>query len=321
MESKITLRHMEAFRAVMLRRSVTAAAQSLGVTQPVVTRLIVEFEKRIGIVLFERIRGRLQPTADAVLLLEDVHQSLVGVERIANAAENVRVRQLLHIEIAAAPAMTASFLPAAIAKFSADHPETLVSLYMHSSPTVLHMVQNAQCDMGFVMLSPDHTPHKGLEPLVVGKMVVAVPTEHRLANRSSVGPADFIDERQIAPPGVVEARVKLDEVFLAHRVQQRINVETQISYAAIKLVEVGAGVAIIDPLTACAYQQESGVRFIPFVPNVACEYLIVVSARHASTLVLKPFIDLAREEIRRLLPKAWTLKDPHQRKPLTATAR
>ena len=313
MDRKITLRHLEAFRAVMLRRSVTAAAQSLGVTQPVVTRLIVEFEKRVGIVLFERIRGRLQPTSDAMLLLEDVHQSLVGVERIANAAENIRVRKLLHLEIAAAPAIAASFLPAAIAKFSADHPETLVSLYMHSSPTVLHMVQSARCDIGFVILPPDQTPHKGLQVLVVGKMVVAVPSDHRLASRKTLSPADFVDERQVALPPVAEARIKLDEVFLAHRVQRRINIETQISYAAIKLVEAGAGVAIIDPLTACGYG-DSRVKFIPFLPDVACEYSIVVSARHASTLVLKPFIDQAREQIRQLLPKAWTLEDRLQKR-------
>ena len=68
MDKKITLRHLEAFRALMLRRSVTAAAQSLEVTQPVVTRLIAEFEARIGVPLFERVKSRLQPTSAATLL-------------------------------------------------------------------------------------------------------------------------------------------------------------------------------------------------------------------------------------------------------------
>lgn len=308
MDDKITLRHLEAFRAVMLRRSVTAAAQSLGVTQPVVTRLVAEFEKRIGIALFERVRGRLQPTSEAMLLLEDVHQSLVGVERIANAAVNIRTRKLLRLEIAAAPAMAVSFLPGAIARFSADHPETLVSLYMHSSPTVLNMVQNERCDIGFLMLTPDQTRYKGLEPLAVGKMVVAVPLGHRLAGRRQLTPDDFADERLVAMPATVEMRNRFDEAFMAHRVQRRINIETQISYAAIKLVEAGAGIAIIDPLTACSHQG-SRVEFIPFFPDVACEYLIAVSARHASTLVLKPFIDLARKESRRMLPKNWAMKD------------
>jgi|GEM_PF-2623313 len=35
---------------------------------------------------------------------------------------------------------------------------------------------------------------------------------------------------------------------------------------------------------------------------------MVVSHRNASTLVLKPFIDLVRAEAVRLLPKKWSLE-------------
>lgn len=59
MSMKITLRHLEAFRAVMVRRAVTGAAEMLGVTQPVVTRLIADLEQRIAIALFTRDKGRL----------------------------------------------------------------------------------------------------------------------------------------------------------------------------------------------------------------------------------------------------------------------
>lgn len=306
MDKKITLRHLEAFRALMLRRSVTAAAQSLEVTQPVVTRLIAEFEARIGMPLFERVKSRLQPTSAATLLLEDVHQALMGIERIRNISENVRFRRLQRLEVTAAPAMATSFLPSAIAKFSAQFPETLVTLHMQASPAALDMVQAERCDIGFVMLSPDHTRFKGLETLVIGKLVVAVPAGHKLARRSSLSPIDFVDEPLVSLPTMMETRTKLDSLFLINRVQRRVNIETQISYAAIKLVEAGAGLAIIDPLTACSYHGPD-VKFVLFEPAVPCEYSMVVSNRHASTLVLKPFIDLAKAEIKRMLPKRWIL--------------
>ena len=62
MENRITLRHLEAFRAIMVRKTVTGAAEMLEVTQPVVTRLIADLEDRISISLFTRIKGRLLPT-------------------------------------------------------------------------------------------------------------------------------------------------------------------------------------------------------------------------------------------------------------------
>lgn len=109
----------------MVRRTVTGAAEMLDVTQPVVTRLIADLEDRIAISLFERVKGRLVPTPEAALLFEDVHQSLVRIERIANAASNSKGFRLTRLEIAAAPSMALSFLPPAIASFTNDHPETL----------------------------------------------------------------------------------------------------------------------------------------------------------------------------------------------------
>ena len=73
------------------------------------------------------------------------------------------------------------------------------------------------------------------------------------------------------------------------------------------LVEAGAGISIIDPLTACSYKGRD-VKFIPFEPAVACEYSMVVSNRHSSTLLLKPFIDMARAEAKRILPRKWVLR-------------
>ena len=105
---------------------------------------------------------------------------------------------------------------------------------------------------------------------------------------------------------MLETRTKLDSLFVINRVQRRVNIETQISYAAIKLVEAGAGLAIIDPLTAWSYHSPD-VKFVLFEPAVPCEYSMVISNRHSSTLVLKPFIDLARAEAKRVLPKKWVL--------------
>lgn len=87
----------------MVRRTGTGAAEMLGVTQLVVTRLIANLEQRIAIALFTRDKGRRAPTPEATLLFADVNQSLMGIERIANAATGIWALKLGHLEIAAAP--------------------------------------------------------------------------------------------------------------------------------------------------------------------------------------------------------------------------
>lgn len=307
MDKRITLRHLEAFRAIMVRRTVTGAAEMLEVTQPVVTRLIADLEERIAISLFKRTKGRLVPTPEATLLFEDVHQSLMGVERIANAASNLKALKLARLEVAAAPSMALSFLPRTIASFTSEHPETLVALHTHSTATVLDMVQSGRCDLGFAMLSMRKTQHGNSEVLVSAKMVGVVPVHHRLAGRKVLRPEDFEGEGFISLSPLMEARTKIDALMLSHGVNRRINVETQLSSAVIKLVEAGAGLALIEPLTASAYTGDM-LKFIPFEPEIVADYSIVISQRMSSTLILKPFIDHARREIRKMVPSSLMVR-------------
>lgn len=100
---------------------------------------------------------------------------------------------------------------------------------------------------------------------------------------------------------LMETRMKIDSLMLSYGVNRRINVETQISSVVIRLVEAGAGISIIDPLTATGYTGDQ-VRFIPFKPDIVTDYSMVISPRNSSTLVLKPFIDHARREIRKMVP-------------------
>jgi molybdenum-dependent DNA-binding transcriptional regulator ModE len=57
-------RQLEIFNAVMISGSASRAAELLQVTQPAVSRAIVDLEEAIGFSLFDRIRGRLVPTPE-----------------------------------------------------------------------------------------------------------------------------------------------------------------------------------------------------------------------------------------------------------------
>lgn len=62
---RINLRQIEVFRAIMMTGSISGAAKLLNVSQPAISRLISYTETRVGLVLFERIKGRLYPTPEA----------------------------------------------------------------------------------------------------------------------------------------------------------------------------------------------------------------------------------------------------------------
>lgn len=60
---RISLKQLEYFQGVMAAGTVSGAAALLNVSQPNVSRMLKYTESRLGIRLFERCKGRLQPRA------------------------------------------------------------------------------------------------------------------------------------------------------------------------------------------------------------------------------------------------------------------
>jgi DNA-binding transcriptional LysR family regulator len=81
-------RQLEVFRAVMRNRSLTAAAEALHVSQPAVSKLLRHFETQIGYKLFERLGGRLVPTAEAQLLYRDADRIFREIEVLKGLSTN-----------------------------------------------------------------------------------------------------------------------------------------------------------------------------------------------------------------------------------------
>ena len=75
------IRQIEAFQAVMQSRSMTLAGKILFITQPAVSRLIIELEEEVAFKLFERKKSGLLSTVEGLLLYVG---STVGSNNISN---------------------------------------------------------------------------------------------------------------------------------------------------------------------------------------------------------------------------------------------
>lgn len=295
--SELKIRQIEAFRAVMLRHTVTRAALSLHISQPAVSRLITDLESRIGFALFERQQGRLTPTAEARVLFEEVERAFVGLDRIAQAAHQIRAMQRGSLRVAGSPAVALDLLPAVIARFVELHAGIHVSLLAHSATTVVEKVASGQCDVGLIA---EPIPHPAVrsERLANTVMRCIVPRKHRLARRASLGPADLHGERFISFPQSFDARSAIDRVFVDAGVARDLVIEAQLSQAIVALVANGAGVALIDPVTAAYAGQRVAVK--PFTPAVQDQFYIVTNASQNVPVVAEAFCAEVRDAIARI---------------------
>ena len=299
--SELKIRQIEAFRAVMLRHTVTRAAESLHISQPAVSRLIADLESRVGFVLFDRQQGRLTPTAEARVLSEEVERAFVGMDRISQAARQIRAMRRGSLRVAGSPAVALDLLPAVIARFVERHAGIDISLLTHSATTVVEKVASGQCDVG-VIAEPIPHPAVRSERLANAVMRCIVPRGHRLARKASLTPADLRGERFVSFPQSFDARSAIDRVFVDAGVARDLVIEAQLSQAIVALVANGAGVALVDPVTAAFARQRVAVR--PFTPAVPDHFYLVTNGSRPLSLVAETFCGAMREAFEHAIAEA-----------------
>lgn len=74
--SLFNLRHLKAVIAVAESGTISAAARSVNLTQPAITQAIAKLERQIGMPLFERTPGAMQPTEAATILIPRARTAL-----------------------------------------------------------------------------------------------------------------------------------------------------------------------------------------------------------------------------------------------------
>jgi DNA-binding transcriptional LysR family regulator len=245
----LNTRQLEAFRRVMETGSISRAGQLLHLSQPAVSKLIAGLEQRLGIRLFLRQNQRLVATAEAGLLLEKVDQlfsSFDGVERLA-----VDLRRVVagNLEIAGMPAIGIALLPQIIAAFQGEREHAAVSLRVASSPKIVELAISQQIDVGLGLLPADH-PAVTSEIVCTLKTVCVLPKGHRLAGEPVISPAHLRGETLVELGEEDNARHIIGQLFRQAGVAPRVMTRVELGASACEFVQLGAGVSVVDPLSA-----------------------------------------------------------------------
>ena len=273
---RLNTRQVEAFRALMLTASTVRAAATLHVSQPAVSRLLRDLQQALGLTLFERRGVRLVPTSEAIALYVEVERSFVGLERIAQAARDLREQRAGVLRVAAMPALCNGVLPRFAGTFLATHERVDFALEGLVSSAVLERVASEQCDVGFAAAPIEHVAltHRKLPSV---PYVAVVPDGHRLARRRVLHPRDFAKEPFIRLGPTTPSRFRVDDLFSREGVDRVIRVETPLSEIACALVASGVGVSIVDPFTAHEYRSR-GVVVRPFEPKLEFQIAAYIEA-------------------------------------------
>jgi len=284
----LNFRQIEAFRAVMLSGSMTQAAKDLHTSQPNISRVIGQLERKIGLKLFERHAGKLVPTLEGQMFFRDVEHTFAGLLNLEEAANTIGKRGVGRLRIVSVPSMATFVVPEAIQDFSQRFPDTSVALHVADSLTVCQWLATGYADIG-IASEIFNASSITVQTVQTNAGVCIVSPEHRLARLTRpVTPQDLVGEPFVSLKSSDAMRKHIDEICQIDGKEKRIlTCESHFAAAIFHMVSRGMGVSIANPLMASYYRDKIVMQ--PFLPTITFFTYAVLPANGPANMLTKAF--------------------------------
>jgi DNA-binding transcriptional LysR family regulator len=190
----LNVRHLAVFRAVVKAGSVSAAARTLHISQPAVTRQGASFEDEIGLPLFSRIKGRLVSTPESEALMPEIERLFGNVEAVKHLADEIREGFSGSLTIATVATLSATLVASTIKRFHKKYPRVRFDIKAARratsstlSPTTRSMSASSTCSPASISRQSSSLPEVGRDA-----------RRHPLAKRKTLTPKDIAGETLIS---------------------------------------------------------------------------------------------------------------------------
>ncbi|MEV6833752.1 LysR substrate-binding domain-containing protein [Streptomyces sp. NPDC051133] len=229
------------FLVVARLEHLSRAAGELRIAQPSLSRTIARLEAELGSPLFDRV-GRLRLNDAGRVFRVHVERALgeldAGRRAVAESAgEGHGVVRLASETFLA--------LTGPLAAFKRAHPQVEIELHQMAVEEMARRLRAQEVDLCVASQPvPADDLHLETLPLLEEPVVLAVPLDHRLAGRASVGIDELADEPFIATHQGHWQRRLLDRLFAGRGLVPRIVCEGDEPGAIQELIGAGLGIGL-----------------------------------------------------------------------------
>lgn len=285
----MNLRQIEVFRAVMLAGSVSGAAQLLHVSQPAVSRLLSYTEQRLGMALFQRLRGRLHPTPEAHKLFSEVEVIYQNIKRLQGLANDMANQQGGVLRIACSPSLACALLPLAMASFAVRHPDVRIMVESMLSDPLIDAVLTQRADLALAMVPLQH-PRIQVHRLFRNRIAAALPRGHRLLSRKRLRITDLARERVIGYSADTPLAHAIGRLYDGAQVAPRWVAEVKQTHVACAMAQQGLGIALVDEQTQLAGAWPA-LELREVTPTIDLQVRIGYSRQEPLSMIAQAFVD------------------------------
>ena len=282
------------FLTVAREQSISGAAQILHVTQPTLSRQIMDLEEELGVKLFQRSTRKISLTEEGMLLRKRAEQI---VDLVRKTEEEMAVSEEAvsgSIYIGAGETHAFRALAASIKSLIGRYPDIRVHLFSGNGEDVMERIEKGLVDFGLLIEAADMSRYDYIRLPAVDRWGVLMRKDSPLAAREAIRPEDLwqeplITSRQAMQGGQLPSWLNISQEKL------KVVATYNLLFNASLLVEAGLGSALcLDGIIPVA--EDSALCFRPLKPALESHVDLVWKKHQVFSKASELFLEKVRSE-------------------------
>ncbi|WP_373166182.1 LysR family transcriptional regulator [Agathobaculum sp. Marseille-P7918] len=267
------LRTLRYFLTAATEENITRAADVLHVTQPTLSRQLMDLEKELGTTLMLRGKKGLTLTDDGLFFRQRAEEIVELADRLEQRFAEKSESVTGIINVGASEAIGSRMMAKLICQFSDKYPLVQFHLYNEMADNIKDRLDKGLVDVGLLLEPIDVHKYEYLRLMQKETWGVLMRTDHPLAGLEVITPEDIAEYSLILP-----LREKVREDIINWIGREEKNLHIPLSYTllsnAVLLVEEGMGCAFcLDG--ALAVRSSPNLKFIPIQPEKTTRSVLV----------------------------------------------
>lgn len=267
------LRTLRYFLTAAEEENMTHAADLLHVTQPTLSRQMMDLERELGTTLMTRGKNGLTLTEDGLYFRQRAEEIVELASRLEQAFIERNAEVTGTISIGATEAVGSRLLAKMIRKFTEKYPQVHFHLYNEMADHIKDRLDKGLVDVGLLLEPVDTSKYDFVRLPQKETWGILMREDHPLAGHTSIFPEEICEYPLILP-----LRESVRAEILNWLKREEKDLDIPLSYTllsnAVLLVEEGVGCAFcLDG--ALAIRSVPGLRFVPIAPERATRSVLI----------------------------------------------
>jgi DNA-binding transcriptional LysR family regulator len=289
----MNLRQMEVFRAVMFSGGVNSAAELLHVSPPAVSKVLAQAARASGLVLFERVKGRLIATPEANQLYSEIDELWRSVEKVRDMSRELAQPTQATLRLVCSASLAPYLVSRTVAKLYQRFPRLKCSLQVFSPDIINQTLLDRSTHLAISLLPHDHPNRSTIKDYQCG-LACVMRSDHRLAAQKLIKPSDLAGERVISSPESTPFGQTLKRAFGGDASKMIRDFEVISSTTACWFAQAGVGVAVVDQ-ASIAGGLLAGLEVRPFQSSEKLVVRIIRNRYRPMSVAERAFVEIFDE--------------------------